>query len=179
MLKREEEIRDQAVLDAAREVMLAVRTAPKTRGVDKLEILFADQDEKEALAAKMNEIDERSGGKRPSFTRDAKGVMAATCLLIIGVKTSPYGLDCGWCGYPTCEAKTREKPAAPCAFAPIDLGIGAAVAGVRLADKFIDNRMMFSMGYAALELGWFGPEVKLALGFPLSVSGKNPYFDRK
>lgn len=175
MLKKEEEIREEAILATARQIMLAVRTAPKTRGMDKLSILLASGDEKEMIAAKMDEIFEQSGGKRPSFTRDAKNVMNSQAVLLIGVKADPYGLNCNYCGYPTCA----EKPAnAPCAFTSIDLGIGSGVAASLLGQKHIDNRMMFSIGYAALRLGWFGPEVTQALGFPLSASGKSIYYDR-
>ncbi|MGH7993136.1 MAG: DUF2148 domain-containing protein [Limisphaerales bacterium] len=38
---------------------------------------------------------------------------------------------------------------------------------------------MFSIGRACLDLGLFEPKVKQALGIPLSVTGKNPFFDRK
>ncbi len=175
MLKKEEAIRDEAILAVAKEVMLAIRTAPKTRGLDKVSILLADGGEKEMIAAKMEEIFEQSGGKRASFTRDAKNVMNSQAVLIIGVKTDPYGLNCGYCGYPTCA----EKPAvAPCSFASIDLGIGAGVAASLLGQKHIDNRMMFSIGYAVLRMNWLGPEVTQCLGFPLSASGKSIYFDR-
>ncbi len=177
MLQKEEEIRDEAVLAAAREVMLTVRTSPKTRGLDNMTILVADGSDKENLARMMEEVNEKSGGKRPTFARDAKGLRLASAALLIGVKAPAYGLNCGWCGFPTCEEKGRN-PAVPCAFPVIDLGIGAGVAAAGLADRRIDNRMMFSMGYAAMALGWFDKDVKLALGFPLSVSGKNPYFDR-
>ena len=176
MLRKEEDIRDEAVRAAAHEVMLAIRTAPKTRGIDNLTVLVADADEKEQLAAMMDEIYEKSAGKRPGFTRDAKGVMAASTVILIGVKAAPFGLDCGYCGYPTCAEKSKHP--GMCVFGPIDLGIGAGVAAARLADKCVDNRMMFSMGYAALRLGWFESGTIMALGFPLSVSGKSPYFDR-
>ncbi len=175
MLKREEEIRDAAVRRAVEEIALAVRTAPKTRGLDNLSILVASGDEQEALAAEMEKVCEESGGKKASFGRDAKGVLKASAILLVGVKPAAYGLNCGWCGFPSCA----EKPAAvPCVFGGIDLGIGSGVAAAALADRRIDNRMMYSMGYAALRLGWFGEGVTMALGFPLSVSGKSPYFDR-
>lgn len=175
MLKREEEICSDAVRDAAREIMLAVRTSPKTRGMDNMTIFYADADHKEQIVAKMDEVFEKSGGKRASFARDAKGVVAAEGVLLVGVKTPAYGLNCAWCGFESCAAKPVEVP---CVFPAVDLGIGCGVAAARLSDKHIDNRMMFSIGYAALQLGWFPPDVTLALGFPLSVTGKNPYFDR-
>lgn len=43
----------------------------------------------------------------------------------------------------------------------------------------IDNRIMFTAGKAALELGCFPGTVKVAYGIPLSATGKNPFFDRK
>jgi len=38
---------------------------------------------------------------------------------------------------------------------------------------------MYTAGMAALELGYFSDEVRIAFGIPLSASGKNPFFDRK
>jgi uncharacterized ferredoxin-like protein len=38
---------------------------------------------------------------------------------------------------------------------------------------------MYSIGRASLELGLLGPKVKQALGIPLSVTGKSPFFDRQ
>lgn len=178
MVRKEEEIRDQAIWRAVEEVMLAVRTAPKTRGIDNLSILAVDGDNKEQLAAKMDEIYEKSGGKRDHFARDAKGVMASSAVLLVGTKAPAYGVDCGRCGFPTCADKSKSGPTVPCVFPIVDLGIGIGVAASRLSDKHVDNRVMFSIGMAAMELGWFGPDVAFALGFPLSVSGKNPHFDR-
>ena len=41
-----------------------------------------------------------------------------------------------------------------------------------------DSNVMFSAGLAAKELGVFGAPVQAAVGVPLSVSEKSPYFDR-
>jgi uncharacterized ferredoxin-like protein len=38
---------------------------------------------------------------------------------------------------------------------------------------------MYSIGKAALALGLLGKDAALAIGIPLSATGKNPYFDRK
>jgi uncharacterized ferredoxin-like protein len=43
----------------------------------------------------------------------------------------------------------------------------------------VDNRVFFSAGRAALNLKTLGPEVRIAYGIPLSVDGKNIFFDRK
>jgi uncharacterized ferredoxin-like protein len=65
-----------------------------------------------------------------------------------------------------------------CAFNSIDLGIATASAA-EVAGRFhLDNRVMYSIGRACLDLGMFSAKVKQALGIPLSVTGKNPFFDR-
>ena len=46
------------------------------------------------------------------------------------------------------------------------------------ADHRIDNRVMYSAGKVALEMGLFSDSVRVAYGVPLSVSSKSPYFDR-
>jgi len=38
---------------------------------------------------------------------------------------------------------------------------------------------MYSVGQAALEMNLLGEDVRIAFGIPLSVSAKNPFFDRK
>ncbi|MEG2083264.1 MAG: ferredoxin domain-containing protein, partial [Oscillospiraceae bacterium] len=43
----------------------------------------------------------------------------------------------------------------------------------------VDNRIMFSAGRAALEMGLFEKKIKIIMAIPLSVTGKSPFFDRK
>ena len=75
--------------------------------------------------------------------------------------------------------KALEAAGGICAFNTIDLGI-ATMSAAEVAGRFhIDNRIMYSIGRACLDLEMFGPKVKQALGIPLSVTGKNPFFDRK
>jgi uncharacterized ferredoxin-like protein len=38
---------------------------------------------------------------------------------------------------------------------------------------------MFSVGHAGVAMNLFEGAIKQALGIPLSISGKSPFFDRK
>jgi len=58
----------------------------------------------------------------------------------------------------------------------IYLGIALGSAVKTAADLNIDNRMLYTMGAAAKELGLLDADV--FIGIPLSVSGKNILFDR-
>jgi uncharacterized ferredoxin-like protein len=61
----------------------------------------------------------------------------------------------------------------------IDLGIAIGSAVSTASVLKIDNRIMLSIGLAAVNLKILGKDVKIAYGIPLSISGKNPFFDRK
>ena len=58
----------------------------------------------------------------------------------------------------------------------MDLGIALGSAVKTAADLNIDNRMMYTIGSAAKALGLLDADV--IIGIPLSVSGKNIFFDR-
>jgi uncharacterized ferredoxin-like protein len=45
-------------------------------------------------------------------------------------------------------------------------------------DHRVDNRVMYTVGQAVLRMGLLGEGVKVVYGIPLSVSAKNPFFDR-
>ncbi len=47
------------------------------------------------------------------------------------------------------------------------------------ADNRVDNRIMYTAGQAIMKMKILGEDVKIAYGIPLSISGKNPFFDRK
>jgi uncharacterized ferredoxin-like protein len=175
-MKTSAELEKQAALQVAALMLAAARTAPKTRGIDNIKTATIDDEStKQKLIAKMREIAAKEN--RPSLARDAGNIENSPAVVVIGVESNTAGLNCGFCGKPTCEA--LEAVGGVCAFNSIDLGIATASAA-EVAGRFhIDNRMMYSIGRACLDLGMLGPKVKQALGIPLSVTGKNPFFDRK
>ena len=175
-MKKSIQLEKEAALTALSMMAAAARTSPKTRGIDNIEIIAVDDEPaKMKLIEKMKEISKAE--TRPSFERDANSIGAAPAILVIGVRANPAGLNCGYCGYPNCAqlGKTRGI----CSYNSIDLGIAATSAVSTASLCHIDNRMMYSIGRACLDLGLFGKDVKQALGIPLSITGKNPFFDRK
>ena len=60
----------------------------------------------------------------------------------------------------------------------MDLGIAIGSAVSMAADARVDNRVMFSVGRAAMEMKLLGDRVSQMVGIPLCVSGKSPFFDR-
>lgn len=173
MIIRSELAETAAALNAAHMMCAAARTAPKTRGIDNIKTLILTDDDIKRLSDKMIEI----AGDESRMLRDADNVLHAKAVVMIGVKKATYGLNCAYCGHETCEECTEAKGA--CIFATTDLGIAVGSAVASAADLRIDNRVMYSLGRAFRLMKEAGDDDDIWLGIPLSISGKNPFFDRK
>lgn len=167
----------ETVIQAAKEMANAARTAPKAIGYDRLEIGIVTGQQLEELAQKMEQM-YKEGRAGEHFVRDAGNMRKSACCLIIGTRTNPMPRGCANCGMADCANHNGYTGASPCLYAVHDLGLAVGSAVSVAADKRIDNRVMFSAGAAALEMGWLG-EARVAMGIPLSVNGKSVYFDRK
>lgn len=175
-MKKSYQLEKEAAAHVAALMAAAARTSPKTRGIDNIEIIVIDDDvTKRKLIDKMKEISKAEA--RPSLERDASSIEAVSEIVIIGAKANPAGLNCGFCGYPTCAELSKTKGI--CAYNSMDLGIAISSAASVAGRLHIDNRLMYSIGRTSLDLKLFSGSVKQALGIPLSVTGKNPFFDRK
>ncbi|MGB9613250.1 MAG: ferredoxin domain-containing protein [Candidatus Margulisiibacteriota bacterium] len=176
MIEKEEEFKISILEKVAQEMCLAARTAPKARGMDLLEIAVVKGEDILRLSEKMKEIGERENHN--TFLRDAENIKQASVVVLIGTKIRTIGLRyCSFCGWPNCAE--AEKAGAICAYNTGDLGIAIGSAVSVAADHRVDNRIMYTVGKAALDLNLLGEEVKVAFGIPLSAAGKNPFFDRK
>ena len=174
MIRDEREIRQEQALDIAQKMAVAARTAPKGKGVDIVECVVVDGDDAERVAVEMERIAEEKGFK--FFLRDAGNVRQAQCVLFVGTREQPQGLDCGHCGFAACADRSAGVP---CAINSVDVGIAVGAACSKACDFRVDARVMFSAGLAAQRLGILGEGVKQVYGIPVSVSSKSPFFDRR
>lgn len=174
MIRNERNLRHELVVEAAHRMMLAARTAPKGKGVDIIEIaLLSDRADLESLSEAMRRKSEATGMK--FLLRDADNILQGEALLLIGTRSQVQGLNCGYCGFPTCELKPGD---APCAINSIDVGIAVGSACSVAADMRVDTRVMFSAGWASQDLGWL-PDCSQTIAIALGAASKNPFFDRK
>ena len=181
------QIEKDAVEMGASMMAVSARTAPKTRGVDSVKTVILTGEDLEKLAAAMEKKVKEKSTELPGFKRDADNVRSSAAVLLIGVSRDPkrieLPLNCGACGYKNCKdllasgKREGEDFAGPvCIFQAIDLGIALGSA-VKLAGELsMDNRIMYTIGAAAKKLNLLDSDV--IIGIPLSVTGKNPYFDR-
>jgi len=175
MIISSQEIEERAVERIADLMCVAARTAPKGKGVDNLVTLIVNGQEKEQLSAEMRRVAQESGME--FFDRDANCIDKAALVVLLGQKVKPMGVKpCGYCGYTDCAECAQGT--GRCAISIGDLGIALGSAVNSDALYHADNRVMFSIGKAALNIGLFESEVKVAYGIPLSISGKSPFFDR-
>jgi len=158
---------------------LAARTAPKALGQDYLALRVVHGSDLDRLGEAMAAYGAETG--RKDWDRDGENVRRSDAVLLIGLadpKTA--GLNCGACGASRCEdLARREGPefAGPvCAWRLVDLGIAVGSAVKTASILNVDNRVMYRVGVIARRLGLIQADV--ALGIPLSATGKNIYFDR-
>ena len=187
---KSKEVEKNAMTMAAALMVASARTAPKARGVDSTASLVLVDEDLEKLALAM----EQKGMGKPdylssAFRRDANNVRNSGCVLLLGVTGEPkkieQPLDCGACGFASCEHLSKARKQARmkdflgplCIFQAMDLGV-ALCSAVNLASELgIDNRIMYTIGAVAKSQGFLGSDV--IIGIPLSVTGKSPYFDRE
>lgn len=175
MIINERESRQDYIVEAARQIMAAGRTAPQSKGLDHLEIITLTGESICELAAGMRLAAEKTGMK--FFLRDADNIGQAGAVILVGSHPQTIGLNCAYCGYPTCTDK-KDHEGVPCALNSVDIGIAIGAMAATASALHIDNRIMFSAGYAAQEMNLLS-DCKSIFAIPLSISSKNPFFDRK
>lgn len=176
MITKSQDIEERTVARVADLMCVAARTAPKGRGIDNLVVMLIQGAEKDQLADEMRRIAKTTGAA--FFERDANCVESSVLVVLFGEKVQPMGVKpCGYCGFTNCQENAKNSGL--CAISIGDLGIAIGSAVSVAANHRVDNRVMLSVGRAALNLDIFEEKVKIAYGIPLSVSGKNPFYDRK
>ncbi len=169
------ESENETIMNVAKLMLTAAKTAPKASGKDKIVGAIITGDEKNKLAEKMRSLFNEYGN--PIFERDSHNVDDSPAVVLLGAKSTPFGLsNCSMCGFPTCR-ETREA-GSNCVFNITDLGIAIGSAVSVAADNRIDNRVMYSVGKAAIKLGFLDGDIQVCYGIPLSATSKSIFFDR-
>lgn len=156
-------------------------TAPKTKGENFVQTKVLKGGILKKMAKAMFAYGEKTGKK--DFDRDSENIAASEAVVLIGVKDATVtGLDCQACGFTDCkelgkQKKTDSEFKGPiCAFRLLDMGIALGSA-VKTADIHnVDNRIMYRAGVIARNMGIV--DWDFVMGIPLSISGKNIFFDR-
>ena len=159
---------------------LAARTAPKGLGQDFIEAKVLSEKERIALGKDMISISKERGSA--GFERDGQNVLDSDAVVLIGLLPHKgVGLNCGACGYASCEefnqhTVNKDFDGPNCAIRLLDLGIALGSAAKMAAELNVDNRIMYRIAVSAKRLGL--GKAQISHGIPLSAKGKNIFFDR-
>lgn len=173
MIINERDNREERAIQVAYQMINAARTAPKAKGCDLLEAAVVTGEDIKTLAKEMLELEYRGG--QYQFERDSANILQAECVVLIGTHEKPQALNCGHCGFITCGSRPQGVP---CVFNSVDVGIAIGSACAMAADMRADTRVMFSAGLAAQKLNYL-PGCSMLMAIPVSISSKNPFFDRQ
>lgn len=175
MIIKSSQSEKDTVLNVAKLMATAARTAPKGHGIDNIETLIIEGDDRLPVMEELKKITKETG--ESFYARDGENIGNSTALLLIGVRNKPIMMtNCSLCGMKNCNEAI--KAGVSCAFNVTDLGIAVGSAVSLAADHRIDNRVFFSAGKAAVRLGLLSDKVRVCYGIPLSAHGKSPYYDR-
>lgn len=177
---------EDAIRLAVSLMAISARTAPKGKGKDSLMTLTVKKEDLPLLAREMDKFGQEY--TLPFFTRDALNIKESEACLVVGIRgQEALGINCQGCGFKSCAdmeaafriAPIQESPfSGPnCVIKMADLGIAIGSAVKTAALLNLDNRVMYTAGVAARSLGWIGG-CTVAYGIPVSVTGKNIFFDR-
>jgi uncharacterized ferredoxin-like protein len=180
-------IESEAVKSVAGLMALSARTAPKAVGLDSIKIEIVSGKEQERLAKKMVKLGTEL--KIDFFCINGEQVKVSDATVLIGVEGHiPLGANCGGCGHSSCaemvkalrakKTKTAMYPGPNCVLKITDLGIAVGSAVKTASIHNVDNRIMFSAGVIALQMGML-KGCSIAYGIPLKASGKNIFWDMK
>lgn len=175
MLTRDYDLERDSLYIVAKLMCLAARTAPKGGGVDNIVTGVVSGDTKDMLVSEMRSIDKELQNLRV-YSLNADMVSISELVVLIGTKFKRLMIPtCNFCGFKDCQECL--KAGGICAFNIGDLGIAIGSALSVAGRHHADNRVMFTIGKAAINLRLLGDDVKIVYGIPLSSKGKNPYFD--
>ena len=175
-VKFQKEIEVKGIENIANIIAVAIRTAPKSKGIDNIATAVITGNDILKIRKQMKSYGENQN--IPFFVRDYKCTEEIAAIILVGVKKNPLGLpDCGYCGFKNCKECTDNG--ANCFFNIIDLGIAVSSAVNSASILKTDTRIMYSIGRAARDLKILPEQYNIVLGIPLSVTGKSPFFDRQ
>ena len=158
---------NKIVLQAAEQMCVSARTAPKAYGEDTIVTGILYGEELKKVQKEMRKIGKE---KNLSFLmRDADNIDGKVAVLIGTTLKSHQSVFCA----------PHDERIGRCIESAVDMGIAIGSAVSTASQLKVDNRVMLSIGLAALNLELLGKDVKMIYGIPLSVSGKNPFFDRR
>ncbi len=160
---------------------ISATTAPKSKGENFVKTRILEREVLRELAEAMITFGENT--KKKDFDRDAKNVAQSEAVILVGLKNANVlGLDCAACGTPDCKTFGKQKKEEGdfngpfCAYRLLDMGIALGSAVKTASILNVDNRIMYRIGVVARKMNLV--DWDFVVGIPLSVSGKNIFFDR-
>jgi uncharacterized ferredoxin-like protein len=159
-------------LSSPDELVSFVQEALKRLGLGDLEVVVMSGRQKEELAKYMYQLAEEL--RDPSCKADAQEVRRAEAVLLLGLRDGGdvVGMNCGACGFRSCEDMLQGRvagllfPGPTCVLRALDLGVAV---GLLAESKLVltrDKKAMVRVGVAAKRMGLVKSDV--VLGIPLA-----------
>jgi uncharacterized ferredoxin-like protein len=151
------------------ELISFIQEALRRLGVGDLEVVVVNGRQKEELAKYMYQLADEL--RDPSCKADAQEIRKAEAVLLLGLRNGGdvVGMNCGACGFRSCEDMLQGRvagllfPGPTCVLRVLDLG---AATGLLIGSKLAstrDKKAMVRVGVAAKRMGLVKSDVVLGI----------------
>jgi uncharacterized ferredoxin-like protein len=154
------------------ELISFVQEALRRLGLGDLGVAVVSGRQKEELAKYMYQLAEEL--RDPSCKADAQEVRRAEAVLLLGLRDGGdvVGMNCGACGFRSCEDMLQGRvagllfPGPTCVLRALDLGVAVGLLAESKRVLTRDKKAMVRVGVAAKRMGLVKSDV--VLGIPLA-----------
>jgi uncharacterized ferredoxin-like protein len=154
------------------ELVSFVQETLRRLGLGDLEVAVVSGRQKEELAKYMYQLAEEL--RDPSCKADAQEVRRAEAVLLLGLRDGGdvVGMNCGACGFRSCEDMLQGRvagllfPGPTCVLRALDLGVAVGLLAESERVLARDKKAMVRVGVAAKRMGLVKSDV--VLGIPLA-----------
>lgn len=156
-------------LSSPDEILSSIQEELKRWDLGDLEVVIVSGRQKERLAKYMYQLAEEL--RDPSCKADAREIRRAKAVILVGLRDGGdvIGMNCGACGFPSCEDMLQSRvagllfPGPTCVIKALELG--AAVGLLTWSSPVLsrDRKAMVRIGVAAKRLGLVKSDVALGI----------------
>jgi uncharacterized ferredoxin-like protein len=156
-------------LSSPDEILSSIQEELKRWDLGDLEVVIVSGRQKEGLAKYMYQLAEEL--RDPSCKADAREIRRAKAVILVGLRDGGdvIGMNCGACGFPSCEDMLQSRvagllfPGPTCVIKALELGAAVGLLTWSRPVLSRDRKAMVRIGVAAKRLGLVKSDVALGI----------------
>lgn len=155
--------------DYKKETMEMLQELLKGLRLGSIETSIINDKQKKKLVKYMHQLAEEL--RDPTYEVDAQRVERASAIILVGLKDGGEiaGMNCGACGFPSCEDMLKNRragllfPGPTCIIRALDLGMAVGFLAKTFSTSNEDSNIMLRIGVAAKRLDFLKSDLVMGV----------------